>query len=236
MNISLIFTLRGVEYTIGPTIINSLLITLFLCIASIIVGNKVKKADFKAKPTGVVHLAEIFVEKMQGLTNSTMGEANWRFAPYMATLALFLIFSNLIGLVGLQPPTSDYNVPFSLALVTFVLIHFNSIKYNGVKGYVKGYFEPMAFLFPINFLGEISTPISMSFRLLGNILSGTIIMSLIYSAFGGITKIIAPIITPVFHAYFDVFSGVLQTFIFVMLSMVNVKNAIGDREIIKETK
>ncbi len=236
MNISLVFTLNGVEHTIGPTIINSLLITLFLCIACIVVGNKVKKADYKAKPQGIVHIAEIFVEKVQGLTNSTMGEANWRFAPYMATLALYLIFANLIGLIGLQPPTSDYNVPFTLALVTFVLIHFNSIKYNGIKGYVKGYFEPMAFLFPINLLGEIATPISMSFRLLGNILSGTIIMSLIYSAFGGLANIIAPFITPAFHAYFDVFSGVLQTFIFVMLSMVNIKNAIGDRPVIKETK
>ena len=159
-----------------------------------------------------------------------MGKSNIGFAPYIATLAIFLAFANLLGLVGLKPPTSDYNVTLTLALITVFLIHFNNIRFNGAKNYVKGYFEPMPVLFIINLLGELATPISMSFRLLGNILTGVILMTLVYSVFNGFLVILAPFVTPVLHAYFDVFSGLLQTFIFVMLTMVFISNGIGDRE------
>jgi F-type H+-transporting ATPase subunit a len=91
-------------------------------------------------------------------------------------------------------------------------------------GYIKGFFDPVPFLAPLNIIGELANPVSLSFRLFGNILSGVIIMGLIYQALG----FISPLVTPVFHAYFDVFSGLIQTFIFIMLTMVFISGAMAD--------
>ncbi|MDO4778981.1 MAG: F0F1 ATP synthase subunit A [Tissierellia bacterium] len=230
MNIRLSFSFNDVKIDIHPTVVNSIVILVVLTLLAIWIGNKAKKADFREKPKGILFFAEIFVETIRNLTTTTMGQANINFSPYIGTLAIYLVFANLMGLIGFQPPTSDYNVTLGLALITFVLIHFNNIRFNGIKNYVKGFFEPMAFLFPINLLGEIATPISLSFRLFGNILSGVIIMSLLYQALSSVSIFLVPFVAPVFHAYFDIFSGLIQTFIFVMLTMVFVSNGIGERK------
>lgn len=231
MEISIDFTLNGNVYHIQPELVNSFIVVFVLSVLGIIIGHKAKKADFRESPKGLLLVGEIFVENMQGLIDQTMGKANRGFLPYIGSLALFLGVSNLLGLVGLKPPTSNYNVTLALAIVSVLLVHINNIRFNGVKNYVKGFFEPLPFLFPINILGEISTPISMSFRIFGNILSGVIITTLLYSAFNSISVFVAPFLTPVFHAYFDVFAGIIQAFVFLMLTMINISLGIGEREI-----
>ena len=230
MKISIDIALGGKTYSFTPEVVNSLIVVVVLCILGFVIGRKAKKADFKKSPKGILLLGEIFVEFIQGLVSQTMGKGNQGFVPYIGSLTLFLAFSNLLGLVGLVPPTSNYNVTLALALITVTLTHVNNIRFNGVKNYIKGYFEPVAFLSPINLLGELATPISLSFRLFGNIISGVIITSLLYSAFNSISFYVAPFLTPVFHAYFDVFAGLIQTFVFMMLTMINISQAIGDRE------
>ncbi|MGY3776188.1 F0F1 ATP synthase subunit A [Helcococcus sueciensis] len=230
MKISIDMALGGKTYTFTPEIVNSFIVVFVLCIIGFIIGRKAKKADFKKNPKGILLWGEIFVEFIQGLVSQTMGKGNQGFVPYIGSLALFLAFSNLLGLVGLLPPTSNYNVTLGLALITVTLTHVNNIRFNGVKNYVKGYFEPVAFLSPINLLGELATPISLSFRLFGNIISGVIITTLLYSAVNSISVYVAPFLTPIFHAYFDVFAGLIQTFVFMMLTMINISQAIGDRE------
>ena len=128
----------------------------------------------------------------------------------------FILCANLIGLIGLAPPTSDYSVTLTLALITFTLTQYYGLKNSGLGGYLKGFTEPIPLLTPLNIIGELANPISLSFRLFGNVLAGVLIMTLFYHAVG----YFAPIIAPPFHAYFDVFSGVLQSFIFTMLTMV----------------
>ena len=160
------------------------------------------------------------------------GKTRDRLVPFIGTLAVYLACANLFGLLGFTPPTSDYNVTLALAIITFVMTQYYGLKTNGLGGYIKGYFEPMPLLVPLNIIGELANPISLSFRLFGNILSGGIILGLIYGAFEGLGRIgwIAPIITPVFHAYFDVFSGLIQTFIFIMLTMVFVGGNLPEKE------
>lgn len=234
MNISIDFTLGGVEYTISPAVVNLVLVCLVLSIIFIIIGKKAESADFRKRPKGLLHLAEIYVEFIDNLTRQTMGDANFAFAPYMGSLFLLLIVSNLSGMIGLTPPTSDYNVTLSLALITFFLTEYNAIKFNGVGSFLKGFFDPIPFLAPLNVLNEFANPISMSFRLFGNMIGGTIIMTLIYGAFSGIKKFFAPVLTSFLHGYFDVFSGLLQAFVFVMLTMVYIGGAIGEREVVEE--
>lgn len=230
MNFSIDFTLGGVEYTISPAVVNLVLVSLILSILFIFIGKKAEKADFRKKPKGILHLAEIYVESIDKLTRQTMGNANFAFAPYMGALFILLIVSNLSGLLGFTPPTTDYNVTLGLALITFFLTEYNAIRFNGLGNFFKGFFSPIPLLAPLNVLNEFANPVSMSFRLFGNMVGGAIIMGLVYGAFSGLKKIITPLITPLLHGYFDVFSGLLQAFVFVMLTMVYISGAIGDRE------
>lgn len=224
------FFVGGREIFLHESVLTSFIIVIFVTIMSIYIKSKIEKADIHDRPKGLLHIVEIAVETIDNMTIQNMGKRNIKFAPYMLSLAVFLVLANLSGLIGLTPPTSDYNVTLALALITFVLIHFFAIKSNGFGGYLKGYAEPFAFLTPINILGEIANPISLSFRLFGNILSGALIMSLVYTGLRKISALLIPIVAWPLHGYFDVFSGLLQTFIFVMLSMVYISTSMADED------
>lgn len=216
----LLVKIAGNEFIIPDTIVNMWIITIVLIVFAMIVSSKLKKAKSDEVPSNFLNVVEILVESSDGLVKTNMGKQNVkRFGPYIFTLAMFLAVANLSGLLGISPPTSDYSVTLSLALITFVLTQYWAFKNaGGLGGYLKGYTEPMAFLTPLNVIGELANPVSLSFRLFGNIMSGGIIMALLYGAMG----LFAPIVTPLLHAYFDVFSGLLQTFIFLMLTMIFV--------------
>lgn len=225
MKIEIALNLFGKEILIPDTIVNTWIIVILLSIFAIYVNSKIKNAKADEKPSGFLNFIELLVEGVESLVKSTMGPDKMKFAPYIGTLALYLVVANLFGLLGFTPPTSDYNVTFGLALITFILTQYYGLRSKGLGGYVKGFFEPMPFLFPLNIIGELANPVSLSFRLFGNILSGVIIMGLMYAALSSLSVFAAPLITPAFHAYFDVFAGVIQTFIFVMLTMVFVSGA-----------
>lgn len=220
------FEIMGIQVT--ETVTVTWLIMAFLVIMSIILTR-----NFEKIPKGVQNVVELFVDTVYNLVESTMGKDKIGFAPYIGTLMLYLACANLIGLLGFRPPTADLNTTLGLALITFVLIHGNGIRKKGILSYLKGFTEPFFLLTPINLIGEIATPISLSFRLFGNIVGGLIIMSLVYSALGGLTTLVLGIDIPFFqigipailHLYFDLFSGLLQTFIFAMLTMVFVAGA-----------
>jgi len=205
---------------------------LFIFIACILVTR-----NFEKIPKRVQNVVEMLVETITNLTKTTMGEGNVSFAPYVGTLLIFLAIANTIGIIGIRPPTADLNTTMALSVLTFFLIHINGSRANGVGGHLKSLTEPVAFLTPINLIGEIATPISLGFRLFGNIVGGMIIMSLVYSllaylstllfgTFGQTVPVFQFGIPIVLHCYFDLFAGLLQSFIFAMLTMVNVASAI----------
>lgn len=211
------------EILVPDSIVNVWIVTIVLIIFAFIVNSKIKKAKVNEKPSNFQLIIEIIIESIDGLVKTTMGEQNLGFAPYIFTLISFIVAANLSGLLGITPPTSDYSVTISLALITFVLSQYWNFKNSGgLLGYLKGYTEPMAILTPLNVIGDLANPISLSFRLFGNVMGGGIIMGLLYSALG----YFAPIVTAPLHIYFDIFSGILQAFIFTMLSMI----FIGGRE------
>lgn len=230
MDMSISFPLGSSRVEIPTSEVNALIVIAVLIVMVFYVNHKIKKADYKKKPKGIVHLMEILVEGVDSFTAQIMGKSRLGFSPYIITLMLFLLLANTMGLFGFKPPTSDLNVTVTLAIISFVLIHYNKIRANGIGGYIKGYFEPVFVLFPINVIGDIALPISLSFRLFGNILSGTIIMTLVYAALGSISNLLTPVVAPALHVYFDVFSGVVQTFIFTMITMVSISMGMGLEE------
>lgn len=166
-------------------------------------------------------VAEMLVDTIYNLTETTMGKKFVHWAPYIGTLMLYIGIANISGLLGFRPPTADLNTTLGLALMTFFLTQFMGLKSKGLGGYLKGFLDPMPFLLPLNIMGELANPISLSFRLFGNIVGGLIIMTLVYQALG----YFAVFVPAVLHAYFDLFAGLLQSFIFAMLTMVFVSLA-----------
>lgn len=213
------------QIIIPDSIVNFVIVALLIFIFAFIVNKKAKNVNAEETPSMFFNVVELLIETINSLVTSTMGAHNIKFAPYILTIFVFILCSNLFGLLGFTPPTSDYSVTFALALATFGIVQVNAIKSSGGFGkYLKGFLEPYILLSPLNVIGELANPVSLSFRLFGNILSGSLIMALLYGFLG----YLAPIIAPPFHIYFDIFSGVLQAFIFTMLTMVFIAGATGE--------
>lgn len=201
------------------------IVIVLILIFAIFARHAIKKADPKKAPRAFLNLVELIVEKLDGLIVDTMGERlGMKFANYVGTLFILLIMCNLSGLLGLRPPTADFGITLPLALITFVIIQYQGFKAQKF-GKIKGLFEPIFLFFPINLISEVSTPLSMSLRLFGNVLSGTIIMALIY---GLLPKFLLVAWPAALHAYLDVFAGALQAYVFCILTMVFTKNAVED--------
>lgn len=200
--------------------------------------------DLKVRPTSKRQIiAEYIVKTAENFVTSNMG-AKWKwFVPYIAALFSLAMFCSLSSLLGMYPPTSDLNTTAGWAIMTFVMITFYKIKTNGPLGYAKSLTEPIFIMTPMNILGEIATPLSMAFRMFGNVASGTVVSALVYAAlavannalFGWLPGILGemgeklPILQlglpAILSLYFDVFSGVLQAFIFCMLTMLYIASA-----------
>jgi len=205
-----VFTLFG--FPITESVVNTWIVMAVLIILALVLRRRLELRPGKAQ-----NIAELLVDGFTGIVKSTMGEKNIGFMPYMATLFLLILFSNIIGIFGFRTPTSDINVTLGYALMTFFSIHFFGVKAKGL-GYLKGFFEPIFVIAPINIIGELARPVSLSMRLFGNMLGGSVIMALISGA-------VALFVPAVASIYFDLFSGILQSFIFTMLSMVFISLA-----------
>ena len=172
---------------------------------------------------------EMVVELLDGIVNSAMGKSAPKFYNYIGTIFIFILVSNISGLLGLRPPTADYGVTLPLGLLTFTIVHFNQFKYHKPKEIWVDMCSPLPpwlpIWFPINLIGEIAVPISLSLRLFANVLSGTVMMALIYGLLGWL----ATAWPAALHVYFDLFSGAIQTYVFCMLTMTYISNAIGDQ-------
>lgn len=180
-------------------------------------------------------VAEWIVEKCCNMVHNNMGEYFSGFAPFIAAIMGLSAFSSLLSLLGLFPPTSDMNIVAGWAILVFGLITYYKFKAGPLK-YLKSFAEPVPFLAPMNIISEAATPISMAFRHYGNILSGSIISVLIAAALGGLSELVLgwlpgvlgdfPFlrigIPAVLSLYFDIFSGLLQAFIFATLTMMYI--------------
>lgn len=211
------FELFGQELWLTTTHVSILIVCAILLIFALVVRSKLSSSE--GKPGGLQNVAELIVEMTDGMVKGTMGKNGNKFRNYIGVLFLFLIVSNLSGLLGLRPPTADYGVTLPLGLITFTLIQFNNIKYNKVEAFT-GLFKPLPFLFPINLIGEIAVPFSLSLRLFGNVLSGTVIMGLLYGLLYKITWLWPGVL----HIYFDLFSGLIQAYVFCMLTMAFIND------------
>lgn len=224
----------------GETI-SSLIIVGIIVLLSFYIALRARFADPLKKPKGILFLAEIGINFFDGLVENLMGKRYRGFGGFIMAVAVYLFLAFIWGLTGLPAPTVNLATPLSLGLITFVCIHANAAKTNKLK-YFKRYVEPVPLFLPINLISMWAPLLSLTMRLFGNALAGWTLMTIMYGAFNslgdsvinfivggqaqsmGAGSFIAPFITPILHAYFDVFSGIIQTTVFIFLTMIFVAN------------
>ncbi len=231
-----VFTLNilgGIDIT--ETVVMGWLVILIVLLLSLFLTSNLKKIPTTKRQI----VAEMLVNFVNNTVKTAMGDKFLFIAPYIATIMTYSLLGSLISLVGLRPVTADLNTTLGMALVTFAMITYYKVKVNGFGGYIKGYASPIALMTPLNIISEIATPLSMAFRMFGNIAGGTIITSMLYMgleaasravglsfSFGGFELHAVQVLIPaILSLYFDLFTGCIQAYIFAMLTMVNVSIA-----------
>ena len=163
---------------ITQTTVSSLLVTIFLCVASVMLGKNLKK-----RPDGVQVMVEKGVMMLQDMVVESMGAHNIHWTPFIGTIFLSSICGSFIGLTGfLRSSTADISCTMVWAIMVSVIIWYNNIKNNGFVGWLKGFTEPIVVMTPMNLVGEIAQPVSMGFRHFGNVAGGGVITTLIYTS------------------------------------------------------
>jgi F-type H+-transporting ATPase subunit a len=169
-------------------------------------------------PNSLQVLGELFLSILYDLTEDALGPDLGRtFAPLTIALFMFLVLCNWIGIIPhMEEPTKDLNTPLSLGVMGFFIAHYIGIRTKGIKDYVKEYFEPFFIMMPLNLIGEVAKIVSISFRLFGNIMGGAIIILVVSHLCYSI------LLPPLLNAFFGLFVGVIQAFVFTMLTVVYI--------------
>lgn len=207
-----------------------LIITLVLAIIIIILGLLIHRVDSKKKtPLWLVPIVWI-VSIINNFTKTNIGKRWKTYAPYFLTVAIYLFVLNISAIFCQTTPTTYIVINFAFGVTTFFIIQITGIVSLGFGGYLKSFVGPvwwLAFLFiPINIISEIALPLSLTLRLTGNLLSGSVISKLII----GSAKWFAIPFMPFINGYFDLMSGVIQTFVFIMLTIIFTSMKIDDSE------
>lgn len=209
----------GMTWTLTESVIVQWIVIALLGVLFFALGTGLKVVSTSRRQA----LAEWLVTFVNDMVDGSMGDKYKSYRPYIGMLIVYVIVCNLIGLLGLRSPTADVSVTGTLAIITFFMTQYNRAKTGGVKGYFKAFVAPYPFMLFSNLIGEVSNPISMALRLFGNMVAGMVIGGLIYWALG---SFMPPVVIPAIASlYFDIFSGVIQAYIFTMLTMSYISNA-----------
>lgn len=229
------------DLPISEAQVNSVIVVLSVFFLCLFLTHGIKERPDSIRQ----HIAEYIVEQVSSLVSGNMGARFSMFAPFVAAIMGISVFSSLLTLVGLFPPTSDINITAGWAILVFILITHYKLKCGPIY-YLKGFAEPIPLFAPLNVIGEIAMPVSMAFRHYGNVLSGSVISVLVAAALQGLSaKLLSwlpgalagfPLfqigLPAVLSIYFDVFSGCLQAFIFAMLTMLYISNGFPEEDYI----
>ncbi|MFO7570677.1 MAG: F0F1 ATP synthase subunit A [Smithellaceae bacterium] len=197
--------------------------TLFLCILLIAVSFLATR-KLSIYPGRLQNVIEVIIGGFDALLNEIMGHHARKFFPLVATLGLFIFFSNLMGAFpGFKSPTSDINTTVALALIVFLSTHVVGIMTHGFK-YIKQFLGPVWWLaplmLPIEIVSHLSRPLSLSFRLFGNIKGGDLVLIILL--------ILVPLVVPMPIMALKLFVYLVQTLVFVLLSMMYIASAMED--------
>jgi F-type H+-transporting ATPase subunit a len=215
-------------------VFTSMIVMLIMIILAIYIGIRAHFHDPLKKPKGMLLIAEMGVTFFEDFAEGLLGKRFRIFGGYLMAIGVYLFLAFIFGLTGLPSPMTTLSVPLSLGLSTFILIHATAAKYNKIR-YFKRYVEPLPFFLPVNLISMWAPLLSLTLRLFGNALSGFVIMNIVYYALQNLSAMvfaaieaplnevfIAPFIAWILHLYFDLFSGFIQTTVFLSLTTIYV--------------
>ena len=224
-------------------VVTSLIVILIMIILAIYIGIRAHFQDPLKRPKGLLFIAEIGVNFFENMAEGLLGKRFRIFGGYLMAIGVYMFLAFIFGLTGLPSPITYMAIPLSLGLSTFMLIHATAIKYNKFR-YFKRYIEPVPVFLPVNLISMWAPLLSLTLRIFGNAISGFVIMSIIYagletasaSIFAALEPIIgewnqvflAPLVTWVFHLYFDLWAGFIQTTVFLSLTSIYVGQEIPE--------
>jgi len=208
-------------FSLSYTIIFTWIAMAVLITAALIIRFTVFKNP-KDNPSGAQNVVELIVETVSNYTNAQAHGTGEFLCSYILSIGSLLVMSAFLELFRVRPPTADITMTFSLALITFIFINVYGIKRKGIKGRIKSLASPTPLVFPFRIVSDLAIPVSMACRLFGNMLGGMIVIDLLYMALG----INAVGIPSVFGLYFNAFHPLIQTFIFVTLTLTFINEAI----------
>jgi len=196
----------------------------FLVMAILIVVAFLASRSITLVPSGLQNFMETVVAGVEGLLEETMGEEGKAYFPLIATFALFILVSNLIGLIpGFSPPTANLNTNAALALTVFVMTHVIGIKKHGAA-YFKHFMGPVWWLAPLIFIieiiGHLARPLSLTLRLFGNMFGHELVLMIFFS--------LVPLFLPIPMMLMGVLVAFIQTFVFTLLAMIYIAGALEE--------
>lgn len=216
-------------FTISESVVTGWLVILIVLAVCLILTRNLQKVPTSKRQCA----AEYIVETVNNMIGANMGSDSMAYAPYIAAVFAYILFGTLISMIGFRSITADISVTGSLALMTFVLITYTKIRSHGIGKYL------LSFVNPLNIISEVATPVAMALRLFGNVAGGMIITVILYAALGAASGSIYRLlgftadayyfnifqigIPAVLSIYFDLFSGAIQSYVFIMLTMAYIK-------------
>lgn len=216
LNCETVFTIP----VLGGIPVSEAVVVTWIIMAVVILLCIIFVRNLKVENPGRGQLAlEACVSWIYNFIGETVGKNGKAYIPYLISVIIYLGIANLIGIFGFKPPTKDLNVTLALALMSIVLIEVAGIRKKGGKGWLKSFTEPIPIILPINVLELFIRPLSLCMRLFGNVLGAFVIMELL--------KLVVPMVVPaVFCVYFDIFDGLIQAYVFVLLTSLFIKEAV----------
>ena len=203
----------------GVGIHESVIVTLFISILLLVLGLVLTSGFRVENPSRRQLAVEAFVLWLQKFYEGPLSPKGKRYAPYMMTIACYVALANIFYVFGIKPPTKDLTVTAALAVMSIVLVQMAAIQTKGVKGWLHSFLEPMPAMLPMNILELFIKPVSPCLRLFGNVLGAFIIMCMIE----GLVRIIIPV---PFSLYFDFFDGLIQVYVFTLLTSMYIAEAV----------
>ena len=203
----------------GVGIHESVIVTLFISILLLVLGLALTSGFRVENPSRRQLAVESFVLWLQKFYEGPLSPKGKRYAPYMMTIACYVALANIFYVFGIKPPTKDLTVTAALAVMSIVLVQMAGIQTKGVKGWLHSFLEPMPAMLPMNILELFIKPVSLCMRLFGNVLGAFIIMCMIE----GLVRIIVPV---PFSLYFDFFDGLIQVYVFTLLTSMYIAEAV----------
>jgi F-type H+-transporting ATPase subunit a len=194
----------------------------WLIMIGLVLVSLVATKSLQAVPSGMQNFMEVVVGGIENMVVETMGEKGKPFFPLIATLALFILVSNLVGLIpGFYPPTANINTTAACAVVVFVTTHIVGVKEHGA-GYIKHFLGPIIWLAPMMFfievIGHFSRVISLTLRLFGNMNGHELVLMIFFG--------LAPFLVPLPMMLMGVLVSFIQAFVFMLLAMIYIQGSL----------